>query len=47
MYGLPQAGIIAHQLLKKRAQQAGISAEIYHTGTLDTQLAPDLIPTMR
>ena len=46
MYGLPQAWLITHQLLEKMGQQAGISAKQDHTGTLDAQLAPDLLLAM-
>ena len=49
MYGLPQAGILAQQLLEKRLNAEGYRelTKPYHTRTLETRHTPYLVHTMR
>jgi hypothetical protein len=47
MYGLPQAGILAQELLEKTPEQAWILPKPHHTRPMATQFSPDLLHTLR
>ncbi len=46
MYGLPQAGILAQELLKKMLEQAWLLPKPHHTRPMATQLSPDILHTL-
>ncbi len=47
MYGLPQAGIIAQQLLEERLQKAGYTQKQTHSTLLEAQMATYQLHTRR